>query len=40
MKKCKISFRYESEEEYSEEDFKKIKENLKNFVQRKVLKIG
>lgn len=29
MKKCKISFRYESEEEYSEEDFKKIKENLK-----------
>lgn len=30
MKKCKISFRYESEEEYSEEDFKMIKENLKN----------
>ena len=30
MKKCKISFRYESEEEYSEEDFKMIKDNLKN----------
>lgn len=30
MKKCKISFRYESEEEYSEEDIKVMKENLKN----------
>lgn len=30
MKKCKISFRYESEEEYSEEDFKMIKDNIKN----------
>lgn len=29
MKKCKISFRYESEEEYSEEEFKKIKDNIK-----------
>lgn len=28
MKKCKISFRYETEEEVSEEDIKMIKENL------------
>lgn len=28
MKKCKISFRYECEEEVSEEDIKMIKENL------------
>ena len=28
MKKCKISFRYESEEEVSEEDIGIIKENL------------
>ena len=28
LKKCKISFRYESEEEVSEEDIKMIKENL------------
>lgn len=28
MKKCKISFRYESEEEVSEEDIEIIKENL------------
>ena len=28
MKKCKISFRYESEEEVSEEDIKMINENL------------
>ncbi len=28
MKKCKISFRYESEEEVSEEDINMIKENL------------
>lgn len=28
MKKCKISFRYESEEEVSEQDIKMIKENL------------
>lgn len=31
MKKCKISFRYECEEEVSEEDIKMIKENLKKF---------
>lgn len=30
MKKCKISFRYESEEEVSEQDIKMIKENLDN----------
>ena len=28
MKKCKISFRYESEEEVNEDDIKMIKENL------------
>ena len=28
MKKCKISFRYETEEEVSEEDIKMVKENL------------
>ena len=28
MKKCKISFRYESEAEYSEEDMKMVKENF------------
>lgn len=28
MKKCKISFRYESEEEVSEEDIKMINKNL------------
>lgn len=28
MKKCKISFRYECEEEVSEQDIKMIKENL------------
>lgn len=28
MKKCKISFRYECEEEVSEQDIKIIKENL------------
>lgn len=31
MKKCKISFRYEREEEVSEQDIVVIKENLKNF---------
>ena len=30
MKKCKISFRYECEEEVNEEDIKMIKENLNN----------
>lgn len=34
MKKCKISFRYESEEEYSEEEFKKIKDNIKKAFSR------
>lgn len=28
MKKCKISFRYECEEEVNEDDIKMIKENL------------
>lgn len=28
MAKCKISFRYECEEEYNEEDIELIKENL------------
>ena len=28
VKKCKISFRYENEEEVSEEDIKMVKENL------------
>ena len=28
MKKCKISFKYECEEEVSEQDIKMIKENL------------
>ena len=28
MKKCKVSFRYECEEEVSEEDIKMVKENI------------